>query len=223
MSGIKTFLAVALLACGADAQMMCDAGYFLDTSNGAYQCRQCTPGTYNPSSGASTCEVCPAGSYSGWGSLGCVDCAAGYYASSVGAKECTACAAGKYSQFQGQTGPCQSTCPAGFYAPAGSTACNYCGIGSFQPEEGAGECLFCKTSKAGGATTCSDSGVSFRRLSLAAFLVAFTVGVSCAFRRFCFRFDLLYCLERNNLVSPCEPDASKKDDGYAPLVFIYIS
>ena len=53
-----------------------------------------------------------------------------------------------------------------------------------------------------------------RYWALVCFLVAFTVGVACCCRRACFRFDLLYFLERNRLVNPVKGAAAGDDDAY---------
>jgi syndecan 4 len=106
------------------------------TNRGCTTCRaQCAAGTYESFPCTSTANR----------DRECTACQPGSYKSTVGAAACTACAAGTYSTVSGASlaSTC-SSCPAGTFSNAGSTACTACqeGIG-FSTGVGASACTPC--------------------------------------------------------------------------------
>lgn len=107
---------------------------------------QCTPGGYCLA-GATEKTPCPAGSYNptiiAQGPADCIPCPPGFYCEgSVNAEPTGLCSAG-YVCDVAASHPKQSRAPKGHYSTEGSKTATPCAKGTYNPDEGQGECQEC--------------------------------------------------------------------------------
>ena len=147
----------------------CEAGQFVD-EEAANECKNCEVGQSTiegntkycancPQGRAGQkCDICVAGRFQNEGNKACVGCPSGFYQPDERKIDCTRCEAGKYSLvanetldqtavnsttgFEGPAGAAHcSDCPQGYIQPQTTQEkCEMCEAGSYQPDEGRGEC-----------------------------------------------------------------------------------
>ncbi|KAJ3432971.1 hypothetical protein M0812_21918 [Anaeramoeba flamelloides] len=135
----------------------CEKGSYSET--GAFECTQCSPGTYAHLDSLTACFFCPKGSWSDIVGADtnsfCTECITGTYSNVLGATsidECLNCTYGTYSTIDGSdsNSNCVS-CPKGTWSDIlGSNSlanCNECDAGTYSEVLGAtsiDECLKCE-------------------------------------------------------------------------------
>jgi len=148
---------------GAAACQPCSPGASSQgRAGGASRCELCAPGYYSGSYAAASCSPCPPGKYApDTGLTACVWAAAGTYQGGVGAVNTSACPAGRYGTAVGADSVTQCTsCEAGRWSAAGTSACSACASGTFSASVGGTSAANCTQCSAGwyqpsvGATRC---------------------------------------------------------------------
>ena len=154
----------------ASGCLNCTAGTY--SGDVAGTCMNCTAGTYSGDI-ASECSNCTAGTYSGDIASECSNCTTGTYSGDI-ASECLNCTAGTYSE---EKAPKCSNCTAGTYSgdiaseclncttgtfsrSDASTRCSYCGLDTYQNQQGQTSCIACPigTVSSFGSDQCHSCG-----------------------------------------------------------------
>ncbi len=146
---IKTKAGKYIATANSSTQTTCEAGYKCPSSTINYgktgSKTQCSAGTY-ASAGSSTCSSCPSGYTSAAGAGANTSCyvavSAGKYKTSATGSTQDSCPAGTYkaahNSYYNSSDSC-TTCPAGYYCPAGSSSATKCASG-YESTAGSSSC-----------------------------------------------------------------------------------
>ena len=146
---IKTTAGKYIATANSSTQTTCEAGYKCPSSTINYgktgSKTQCSAGTYAPA-GSSTCSSCPSGYTSAAGAGANTSCyvsvSAGKYKTTATGSTQASCPAGTYkaahNSYYNSSDSC-TTCPAGYYCPAGASSATKCASG-YESTAGASSC-----------------------------------------------------------------------------------